>query len=186
MWYIEKAHETLQPDFFLHSEKVEPDLDKAFALCKKLEKGQHLQVVWIVDVEHVVNYNQNLGLSRGETLAALHTIFEEMQSHPKVLLVINNPTFEVWLQLHFEQLSRSLELTGETVCRRLQTYLPDYSREASFYHATESIFMKTQQNLQTASIHATSLVDPDFPELRYARTSMSKVINLLQPQNDGQ
>lgn len=179
LWYLDKAHESRQPRFKLNTDNVEQDLDKAYTLCKKFARGLYKHVVWIVDVEPLMMVEQNKGIGRTETIMHLQRIVEEMNELPIVKMVINNPTYELWLQLHFESISMALETTSDAVQSKLQGFIPGYKREQSFYHDVENIYLKTQDKLGTAHIHANSLQTPDFPELRYARTMMPVVMSLL-------
>jgi hypothetical protein len=122
---------------------------------------------------------QNKGKGRQETIAQLQAVFEELNPIPVVKVVINNPSFEIWIQLHYEGISMALETTCQTVHTALQRLIPGYAREASFYH-DENIFVKTRNNLATAAIHANSLMEPDFPDLKYARTMMPVVMSLFE------
>lgn len=179
LWYLDKAHESRQPEFQLNTEHVEQDLDKAYSLCKKFARGQYKHVVWILDVEPLMLVEQNKGVGRAETITHLQSIIEEMNALPIVKMVINNPTYELWLQLHFEPISVSLETTGDAVKTKLEAFIPGYRRERPFYHDEENIYLKTQDQLATAHIHANSLMTPDLPELRYARTMMPVVMSIF-------
>ncbi len=179
LWYIQKAYEARQPNFQLNIDEVVLELDKSYARCKKLAKGIFKNVIWIIDVEPLTMVEQNKGRGRRETIAQLQAMFEELNPKPVVKLVINNPSFEIWLQLHYEGISMALETTSQTVHTALQRLIPGYAREASFYH-DDNIFVKTQNNLATAAIHANSLMEPDFPDLKYARTMMPVVMSLFE------
>lgn len=179
LWYIQKVYEARQPNFQLDIDEVVLELDKAYARCKKLAKGIFKNVIWIIDVEPLTMVEQNKGKGRQETIAQLQAMFEELNPIPVVKVVINNPSFEIWIQLHYEGISMALETTCQTVHTALQRLIPGYAREASFYH-DENIFVKTQNNLATAAIHANSLMEPDFPDLKYARTMMPVVMSLFE------
>ena len=179
LWYIQKVYEARQPNFQLDIDEVVLELDKAYARCKKLAKGIFKNVIWIIDVEPLTMVEQNKGKGRQETIAQLQAMFEELNPIPVVKVVINNPSFEIWIQLHYEWISMALETTCQTVHTALQRLIPGYAREASFYH-DENIFVKTRNNLATAAIHANSLMEPDFPDLKYARTMMPVVMSLFE------
>ena len=179
LWYIQKVYEARQPNFQLDIDEVVLELDKAYARCKKLAKGIFKNVIWIIDVEPLTMVEQNKGKGRQETIAQLQAMFEELNPIPVVKVVINNPSFEIWIQLHYEGISMALETTCQTVHTALQRLIPGYAREASFYH-DENIFVKTRNNLATAAIHANSLMEPDFPDLKYARTMMPVVMSLFE------
>ena len=179
LWYIQKVHEARQPNFQLNIDEVVLELDKSYARCKKLAKGVFKNVIWIIDVEPLTMVEQNKGKGRRETIAQLQAMFEELNPMPVVKVVINNPSFEIWLQLHYEGISIALETTCQTVHTALQRLIPGYAREASFYH-DENIFVKTKDNLATAAIHANTLMAPDFPDLKYARTMMPVVMSLFE------
>lgn len=179
LWYIQKVYEARQPNFQLDIDEVVLELDKAYARCKKLAKGIFKNVIWIIDVEPLTMVEQNKGKGRQETIAQLQAMFEELNPIPVVKVVINNPSFEIWIQLHYEEISMALETTCQTVHTALQRLIPGYAREASFYH-DENIFVKTRNNLATAAIHANSLMEPDFPDLKYARTMMPVVMSLFE------
>jgi len=179
LWYIQKVYEARQPNFQLDIDEVVLELDKAYARCKKLAKGIFKNVIWIIDVEPLTMVEQYKGKGRQETIAQLQAMFEELNPIPVVKVVINNPSFEIWIQLHYEGISMALETTCQTVHTALQRLIPSYAREASFYH-DENIFIKTQNNLATAAIHANSLMEPDFPDLKYARTMMPVVMSLFE------
>lgn len=179
LWYIQKVYEARQPNFQLDIDEVVLELDKAYARCKKLAKGIFKNVIWIIDVEPLTMVEQNKGKGRQETIAQLQAMFEELNPIPVVKVVINNPSFEIWIQLHYEGISMALEITCQTVHTALQRLIPGYAREASFYH-DENIFVKTRNNLATAAIHANSLMEPDFPDLKYARTMMPVVMSLFE------
>lgn len=180
LWYIQKAYESRHPDFMLNIDDVEPELDKAYARCKKLAKGIVKNVIWIIDVEPLTMVEQNKGKGRAETIAHLQAMFEELNQIPVIKMVINNPSFEVWLQIHYEGVCMALETTCQSVYAALQRLIPGYTREISFYHNNENIFVKTRDKLATAEIHANSLMVPDFPELKYARTMMPEVMSLFK------
>lgn len=179
LWYIQKVHEARQPNFQLNIDEVVLELDKSYARCKKLAKGVFKNVIWIIDVEPLTMVEQNKGKGRRETIAQLQAMFEELNPMPVVKVVINNPSFEIWLQLHYEGISIAWETTCQAVHTALQRLIPGYAREASFYH-DENIFVKTQDNLATAAIHANTLMAPDFPDLKYARTMMPVVMSLFE------
>ena len=179
LWYIQKVYEARQPNFQLDIDEVVLELDKAYARCKKLAKGIFKNVIWIIDVEPLTMVEQNKGKGRQETIAQLQAMFEELNPIPVVKVVINNPSFEIWIQFHYEGISMALETTCQTVHTALQRLIPGYAREASFYH-DENIFVKTRNNLATAAIHANSLMEPDFPDLKYARTMMPVVMSLFE------
>ena len=179
LWYIQKVYEARQPNFQLDIDEVVLELDKAYARCKKLAKGIFKNVIWIIDVVPLTMVEQNKGKGRQETIAQLQAMFEELNPIPVVKVVINNPSFEIWIQLHYEGISMALETTCQTVHTALQRLIPGYAREASFYH-DENIFVKTRNNLATAAIHANSLMEPDFPDLKYARTMMPVVMSLFE------
>ena len=179
LWYTQKVYEARQPNFQLDIDEVVLELDKAYARCKKLAKGIFKNVIWIIDVEPLTMVEQNKGKGRQETIAQLQAMFEELNPIPVVKVVINNPSFEIWIQLHYEGISMALETTCQTVHTALQRLIPGYAREASFYH-DENIFVKTQNNQATAAIHANSLMEPDFPDLKYARTMMPLVMSLFE------
>ena len=179
LWYIQKVYEARQPNFQLDIDEVVLELDKAYARCKKLAKGIFKNVIWIIDVEPLTMVEQNKGKGRQETIAQLQAMFEELNPIPVVKVVINNPSFEIWIQLHYEGISMALETTCQTVHTALQRLIPGYAREASFYH-DENIFVKTRNNLATAAIHANSLMEPYFPDLKYARTMMPVVMSLFE------
>lgn len=179
LWYIQKVYEARQPNFQLDIDEVVLELDKAYARCKKLAKGIFKNVIWIIDVEPLTMVEQNKGKGRQGTIAQLQAMFEELNPIPVVKVVINNPSFEIWIQLHYEGISMALETTCQTVHTALQRLIPGYAREASFYH-DENIFVKTRNNLATAAIHANSLMEPDFPDLKYARTMMPVVMSLFE------
>lgn len=180
LWYIQKVYETRQPNFQLDIDEVVLELDKAYARCKKLAKGIFKNVIWIIDVEPLTMVEQNKGKGRRETIAQLQAMFEELNPMTVVKVVINNPSFEVWLQLHYEGISMALETTSQTVHTALQRLIPGYAPEESFYHDNENIFIKTKDKLSTAAIHANSLMEPDFPDLKYARTMMPVVMSLFE------
>lgn len=179
LWYIQIVYEARQPNFQLDIDEVVLELDKAYARCKKLAKGIFKNVIWIIDVEPLTMVEQNKGKGRQETIAQLQAMFEELNPIPVVKVVINNPSFEIWIQLHYEGISMALETTCQTVHTALQRLIPGYAREASFYH-DENIFVKTRNNLATAAIHVNSLMEPDFPDLKYARTMMPVVMSLFE------
>lgn len=179
LWYLEKAYEAIKPGFQMSVSPVEVDIEKAFVLCKKLAKGQYKNVVWIIDIEPLLQIAQNKGNDRDETVARLQGMLDEVNANPMVKVVLNNPTFELWLQLHFEAISKGLETTGDAVKSRIERLIPGYKREQSFYHDAENIYMKMQGRMAAANIHANSLMMPDFPELKYARTMMPVAMSIF-------
>ena len=181
VWYLRQVHDSERPNFQFPQETVEIELSRAYAMCKRWSKGPEQQIViWVVDVETQVHTNELQGVSRAETVTMIQSMYEEMEAEPHVKMIINNPTFELWLQLHFERLSRGIEINGEEVKARVEHYIPGYVRERSFFHEGETIYAKTRNSVAIAMINANGLIAPDFPDLKLARTMMPVAVSLFK------
>ncbi len=79
-------------------------------------------IVWIADWDHIKDTGQT---------KIFEDIRKRLNRHPNVLILINNPCFEFWLLLHFQQTSRPYNTCNEVI-RDLKKYIPGYDKNANF------------------------------------------------------
>lgn len=178
LWYLEMVYSSKQYPFLLNNAGVEIDLDKGFAKCKELGRLPLETIFWIIDIEPLIMVESSKGHSRDDVIIRLQGVIEDLSGLTNVKVIINNPSFELWLQLHFDTLSIAFQTTVERVENRIKECIPGYCKELQFYKG-DNIFNKTQANLGAAKIHAASLMEPDFPDLKMARTMMPLVLDMF-------
>lgn len=129
-------------------------LEEQFKLAKSLSED-YTRVFWIIDFDVTVS----------ETRAAkkgANTLYQSFVRYKKIIeaeyknvvIIVNNPCFEFWLLLHFEQTCKTFNDCAAAQ-HQLEKKLKDYAKtQAYFTKQDQDIYLKLKLHLQIALTNA--------------------------------
>jgi len=134
-------------------------LDRAMALKEDFDR-----VYALIDMDAVIAQNQQLTYEQHKAVAA----------RGGVIVLENNPCFEIWLLLHFRQTGRLFHNCNEVV-RELRRFIPNYDKSQRFLEAA-GLYHTLLPRLEVhAVLNAQRLeLDRDAHDLLYPRAEVYK------------
>jgi len=146
---------TIQPDYPRKLGSYKGVLDRA----KTLKNDGFNHVFALIDMDKIIQENRTAEYQHAK--AAAEGI--------GVIILENNPCFEVWLLLHFVHTGRLFSNCSDVVTE-LRKYIPDYSKGEKFLNAAGLYRKYKQQLAETAIVNARRLeVDRAAQDALYPR-----------------
>ena len=132
-------------------------LSDSFELVKEKAKD-YTKVFWIVDLDVIIKETKEAKKGKKTRMNE----FLEYQTalkkdYTNVMVIVNNPCFEIWFLLHFEQNNVTFS-DYKSLKKVFIRYLPDYEKKEKYYVRTNpDIWIRLKNELQTAYENAKKL-----------------------------
>ena len=181
-WYIQmlKRNEKsisvdLKPEI-PQKKKIADQFKKVIELSADYDK-----VFWIIDFDVI----------KSETLIAkkgIKTVLQEfkeycnkiIKSYQNVIVIINNPSLEYWILLHFETTSKYYNSCAGVI-KQLKRHMPEYNKSQLFYTKQDhDIYLRLKSLLLDAIKNAERLEKFDFNNTDSGMSEMQLFFNTAQ------
>ena len=147
---------------------LKPEIPQKKKLADQFKKVVELsddydKVFWIIDFD-VIGRETRTAKKRAKTaLQELEEYCNEInKSHENIIVIINNPSLEYWILLHFETTSRYYA-TCEEVIKQLKKHLSEYEKSQIYYTKQDNdIYLRLKPQLPKAITNAEKLDRFDF------------------------
>lgn len=104
-------------------------------------------------------------------------LYTEITKYENVTVIINNPCFEYWLLLHFEETSKYYD-SYDKLLKPLKKYLPDYEKTQKYYkNQSKDIYSRLKPNLKQAISNANKSGKFNFDNTQTGMSEMQKFFN---------
>lgn len=133
---------TIQPDYPRKLGNFKGVLDRAIVL--KDDGFNH--VFALIDMDKIIQDNKTVDYQHAKAVA----------QGKGVIILENNPCFEIWLLLHFVHTGKLFSNCSDVVTE-LRKYIPDYSKGEKFLNAAGLYRRYRQQLFETAIVNAKRL-----------------------------
>jgi len=184
-WYIQM----LKRNEKLTNVTLKPEIPQRKRLSEQYAKVVELsndydKVYWIIDFD-VINKETR------ETKKGIKTALQEFReyyyniknNHDNIIAIVNNPCFEFWILLHFEDSSRLYRSYDELV-KQLKKHLPDYEKTQKYYtKQNKDIYLKLLEKLPAATSNAKKLNKFNFEEMSCSVSEMFILIETIEQFN---
>lgn len=161
---------TIQPDYPRKLGSYKGVLDRAIAL--KHDGFNH--VFALIDMDKIIQDNKI------EEYQHAKAIVKEIG----VIILENNPCFEIWLLLHFVHTGRLFSNCSDVVTE-LRKHIPDYSKGEKFLNAAALYRKYKQQLTETALVNAKRLeVNRAAQDVLYPRAETFRFFEWYFAQQD--
>jgi hypothetical protein len=141
-------------------------LDRAIELAENYDRAYAL-----IDMDAIVAQRQHNNYQQHKARA----------NRAGVIVLENNPCFEFWLLLHFQQTGRLFQ-NCDQVITELRRYIPGYDKNLKFLEAAR-LFANLKDRLPQAMANAAALeADRDGHDLLYPRAEIYKFFQWYNEQ----
>ncbi len=136
---------------------------------------------WIVDLDTLIKETREAKKGGQTSLQKLEQYRKDLEGKGNVTVVVNNPCFEYWLLLHFEQTSKYYQSCA-TLTKQLKKNLRNYEKTETFYKKQgNDIYLQLKPFLTTAIANAKNLGKFDFKNpTAKGMTQMHLIFEILE------
>jgi len=179
-WYLQLLRQYEGLYIYLEPElpqkkKLQNQYDLVETLSEESEK-----VFWIIDFDTILKETRETPKGNKTPLQDFYELYKKSKKNKKVVVIVNNPCFEYWLLLHFEQTSKYFP-TGEKLEKQLKKYLKDYEKTQKYYkNYRQNIYQKLKPNLPFAISNAEKLGEFDFTNTATGMLEMDEIFRELK------
>lgn len=126
--------------------------------------NHHDKVYWIIDFDVVDKETREAKKGNEKAIDELKRYCDKLEKDHKnvVVVIVNNPCFEYWLLLHFEETARHYDCYN-SLLPQLKKYMADYDKSRPYYTKQDNdIYKRLVKKLPTAVENARKLKAIDW------------------------